>query len=104
MTGYTDCGSRSRPVQHSGGSLELPFFFTSLPHCFPLPLLSTPESGARNACGAGVMVVVSPARDIQPAEIPPCPAVSWSARDSPRATARLRLRAAQRIGLAAIVE
>src|SRR5229473_3212943 len=67
-------------------------------------LRATPESGARNACAAAAKAAASPAPDTPREEIPPCPAASWSARDSPRAAAPLRLPAARRIVPAAAVE
>src|SRR5712692_5073914 len=67
-------------------------------------LRATPESGARNACAAAAKVAASPAPDNPREEIPPCPAASWSARDSPRAAAPLRLREGRRTVLLAIVE
>src|SRR5260370_30641487 len=67
-------------------------------------LRATPESGARNACAAAATAAASPVPDTPRGEIPPCPAASWSARDSPRATARLRLREGRRTVLVAIVE
>src|SRR5260370_2420838 len=66
-------------------------------------LRAMPESGARNACAAAATAAASPARDTPREEIPPCPAASWSARDSPRAAAPLRLRAARRNGPAVIL-
>src|SRR5712692_5688172 len=67
-------------------------------------LRATPESGARNACAAAAKAAASPALDTPREEIPPCPAASWSARDSPRAAAPLRPREGRRTVLVAIVE
>src|SRR5712692_10294829 len=67
-------------------------------------LRATPESGARNACATAATAAVSPAPDTPREEILPCPAANSSARDSPRAAARLRLLAARRIVPAAAVE
>src|SRR5258708_15048 len=54
--------------------------------CFLLPLLSTLESGATNACEAAAKPAASPAPGSPPEEIPPCPAANSSAPDSRRAT------------------
>src|SRR5216683_1254160 len=67
-------------------------------------LRAMPGSGAKSACASAATAAALPARDTPREEIPPCPAASWSARDSPRAAAPLRLRAARRNVPAVIVE
>src|SRR5216684_3166547 len=83
-------------------------FFTSLLHYFLFPLLSTLESGATNASSTAATAAALALRETPPEEIPPCPAANSSARGSPlvadyspRAPARLLLRAAAHTSTAA---
>src|SRR5260370_20172405 len=104
--GRRDRARRSAPSLSCGihSSSPLPCRQNSSPNRAPRQLPATPESGARNACAAAAKAAASPAPDTPREEIPPCPAASWSARDSPRAAARLHLPAARRIVPAAAVE
>src|SRR6266852_226665 len=91
----------------SGGSFSRPFLslrFVPTTDRVASRISLALESGARNACAAAATVAASPVRDTPREEIPPCPAASWSARDSPRAAAPLRLREGRRTVLVAIVE